>query len=92
MIVGIVTASAGSPPPPEKPHLLEGVEVERVVIDARAIAPVEKAIVRPGSATTACAWTAGRWSWSPRTGCGALPADLRRRRRAGLDLEPLPDA
>jgi hypothetical protein len=47
-IVGIVTGQVSSPPPPEKPRVLPGVEVERVVIDARAISPGGGAIVGLG--------------------------------------------
>jgi len=48
VMVGIVTSQAPSPPPPQQPRFSEGVEVERVVIDVRALEPQGRAIAGLG--------------------------------------------
>ncbi len=50
VVVGMIAGQVQSPPPPEQPRLVEGVVVERVVIDARALAPGGRAIVGLGPA------------------------------------------
>jgi VWFA-related protein len=91
VIVGIVTSQVPSPPPGDKPHFLPGVEVERVVIDARAIAPGGKAIVGLGPRDFRVR-VDGRLvkvesvDWVP----GALPVERGREGATASSREPLP--
>jgi VWFA-related protein len=48
LVAGIVTSQTPSPPPPPQPRFSEGVEVERVVIDARVLTSRGEAIVGLG--------------------------------------------
>jgi len=75
VIVGIVTSQAPSPPPPQQPRFSEGVDVERVVIDVRALEPRGKAIVGLGPRdfrvrVDGCLVELESADWVP----GALPA------------------
>jgi hypothetical protein len=77
--LGFAASQAPSAPPQQQPHFSEGVDVERVVIDARALAPRGSAIVGLGPldfrvrvdgqsvALESVDWVSG-----------ALPADLAR--------------
>jgi VWFA-related protein len=49
VVAGIVSVQVPSPAPPQQPQLLDGVDVERVVIDARALSPDGRAIVGLGT-------------------------------------------
>lgn len=91
MATGIVTGQVPSPAPAQQPTLLDGVEVERVVIDARALAPNGKAIVGLGRSDFRVK-VDGRpvelqsVDWVP----GALPSEGRREGAAPRPDEPVP--
>jgi hypothetical protein len=86
-----VTGQVPSPAPTQQPELLPGVEVERVVIDARALSPDGKAIVGLGTGDFRVK-VDGRSvelqsvDWVP----GALPVEDVRGRTARRADQPLP--
>jgi VWFA-related protein len=91
VVVGMLAGQVPSPPPPEQPRLLDGVVVERVVIDARALAPGGRAIAGLGPGDFRVR-VDGRMvevesaAWVP----GALPADLRAREGGAASAAGVP--